>query len=343
VFGGRYAAQAASEVGQVAGAGLIAAYSRDQERQADRVGQDMAARAGWDPAAMSSFLRTLDRHTRLDRPAGRRPSFLDSHPMTPERVDATAAFAQTLPRRGGTASALDRAGFLAKLEGLVVGDDPAGGVLDGDRFLHPELDFHLRLPADWRVENSRTGLGALAPRGDALVTLELQGERTDPAAAARAFFQANRLRPAEERPLQVGDLAAYRAVAAATMGGGRVVLHLTWIAHRERVFRLTGIAAPGAYEARAPRFDETARSFGPLSAKERKSIHVRRLHTATARGAETLAELGARAGNTWSVAETAVVNGMAGSTGTTEPAGGAPLVAGQLLKVAVAEPYARRD
>ena len=45
VLGGAGAAQAASQLGQVAGAGLIASYGRDQERQADEVGQKMAADA----------------------------------------------------------------------------------------------------------------------------------------------------------------------------------------------------------------------------------------------------------------------------------------------------------
>ncbi|NNL84274.1 MAG: M48 family metalloprotease, partial [Myxococcales bacterium] len=37
----------------------IAAYSRDQERAADRMGQKITARAGYDPAAMVTFLKRL--------------------------------------------------------------------------------------------------------------------------------------------------------------------------------------------------------------------------------------------------------------------------------------------
>ena len=54
--GGESAAQGAAQIGQVAGAGWIASYGRDQERQADEVGQKLAAQAGWDPAAMAKFL-----------------------------------------------------------------------------------------------------------------------------------------------------------------------------------------------------------------------------------------------------------------------------------------------
>ncbi len=34
---------------------LFSPYSRSQETEADRVGQEMAAKAGWDPAALSAF------------------------------------------------------------------------------------------------------------------------------------------------------------------------------------------------------------------------------------------------------------------------------------------------
>ena len=57
----RAAASAASQLGQVAGAGLIASYGRDQERQSDEVGQRMAKAAGYDPGGMATFLGALDR------------------------------------------------------------------------------------------------------------------------------------------------------------------------------------------------------------------------------------------------------------------------------------------
>ena len=37
----------------------LAAYSRDHERAADRGGQEIAAQAGYDPAALSEFLKQV--------------------------------------------------------------------------------------------------------------------------------------------------------------------------------------------------------------------------------------------------------------------------------------------
>ncbi len=77
---------------------ILAPYSRDQEREADRVGQGLAAAAGWDPAGLPAFLKTLSREEDLSGGGPRRPSFLDSHPATPERVAATAEHARELAR-----------------------------------------------------------------------------------------------------------------------------------------------------------------------------------------------------------------------------------------------------
>src|SRR6185436_7271053 len=108
--------------GELATDALLAPYSRDQEREADRVGQEIAARAGWDPAGLGRALVTLERVDALGKDAKkRRPSFLDSHPSTPERARTTAAFAATLVRGEAAPIAAPPTRFLELLDGLVVG------------------------------------------------------------------------------------------------------------------------------------------------------------------------------------------------------------------------------
>ena len=91
IVGGGEAAAMAGVASQAAGAGIIAAYSREQEHDADRLGQELAVRAGWDPSGMATFLRSLENETRLREGATRLPSYFDSHPATPDRAANTAA------------------------------------------------------------------------------------------------------------------------------------------------------------------------------------------------------------------------------------------------------------
>src|SRR5205823_2494370 len=85
-------------IGGLASGAVLAPFSRDQEREADRVGQQLSAAAGWDPGAMSSFLKTLEREEGLGGNRPRRFAFLATHPSTPERIANTASYARALQR-----------------------------------------------------------------------------------------------------------------------------------------------------------------------------------------------------------------------------------------------------
>jgi predicted Zn-dependent protease len=328
--GGGQAAEAVAQLGQVGGAGYIASYGREQERQSDEVGQKIAAQSGWDPSAMARFLDTLEREAALRTGAQRRASFLDSHPVTRERVESTAARARTLEVAPARPMARSREDFFSRLEGILLGPDPAHGIFRGALFLHPDLDFALEFPRDWPTQNSREAVAARSPSGDAVILLELQGPSGDPAAAARAFAQQNQLVLQDGRPARLGGWSAYHAAALVQGQQGAVALDLTWIAHPRGMFRLRGMSSAQAFAARAPAFLDTARSFRPVSRAERGSVTEHRLRVVVARRGESLAGLSRRTGNAWSLQETAVANGL-------EPE--ALLAEGTPVKIAVELPY----
>jgi predicted Zn-dependent protease len=329
VAAGGQAAQAVSQLGQVAGAGLIASYGRDQERQADQVGQELAAGSGWDPGAVSNFFVTLERQTKLEH-GERLPSFFDSHPMTSERAQTTAARARSLSVTPAAPIAATQSAFLGKFEDLLVGPDPGQGVVRGRRFLHPGLDLVLDFPSGWEVQNTASAVGAGSPERDAVVMLEMQSAPGSPRAAGAKFAQANRLSLQETSDEGVGGMDAFHALALANTQQGPMVLDLTWIAHPKAVLRLTGFTPQSRYRANAAALSGVGRSVRRLTSAERGGITERRLRVVEARAGETLSALSARSGNAWSLDETSVANGLA-----REPR----LDGGQLVKVAVEVPY----
>jgi predicted Zn-dependent protease len=60
-------------------------YTRDHEREADRVGLTLLERAGFDTRSMASFFERLLRANRLNELKGA-PSYLRTHPLTTERI-----------------------------------------------------------------------------------------------------------------------------------------------------------------------------------------------------------------------------------------------------------------
>jgi len=101
--------------------GQVSAYSREQEREADRLGQGLSGVAGFDPQGMADFLRDLDYTERLRLGHSRMPGYLDTHPTTGERVAAAATRAQSVSWKRQPPIAGGHNAYLRRLDGLVVG------------------------------------------------------------------------------------------------------------------------------------------------------------------------------------------------------------------------------
>ena len=331
VIGGGQAAQAVGQMGQTAGAGLIASYGRDQEHEADKLGQDYASRAGADPSSMSDFLRTLERATSTERGEQRGPSFLDTHPSTPERISLTESNAKGLRFQPKTGVATSRNDFLRRLDGLVVGQNAEEGVVEGSRVLHPGLGFQIRFPEEWQIMNARSAVLAAAPNRDAAIVLELDAPARTPRDAAARFAQQNNLQIAEAGAVQLGNLDGYRTLAVIPSQRGPMAADLTWIAFRGQMYRLTGLANGNTYRGWQGAFASVARSFRELTPAELRGIREQRLRIVSARGGETLDRLVTRSGSSWKPEEVAVANALPTNVRLSE---------GQLVKVAVPEPWA---
>lgn len=318
-------------VGSLASEAISAPYSRSQESDADRIGQQMAAAAGYDPAALARALDTLGQEEVLTRGSARRASWFDSHPASAERAQESVSFARTLTRAGGSPIAATRGDFVARFDGLVIGDPAAKGVFAGRTFLHPELDFHLRFPEGWKTENSPSAILATAKPGDAAVIVRIVADGDDPMAGARALeARANAPVVREAKAVTVGGRPAARAELRARTDDGPVSAYLTWIAHQGRVYEIAGISSPARAAALRGVFDDVCESFGPLAASERASIREDRLRLVTARAGDTAQALAERAGSSWSPSYVAMANRLAAS---------APMHGGERIKVAVTEPY----
>lgn len=306
----------------------LAAYSRDQERESDRLGQGLSALSGYDPEGMATFMRDLDYLERLQFGYSRLPGFFDTHPVSSERVTTAAARSRTIQWSRVEPIAGDRSAYLRRVEGLTVGPSASQGVIQGSRFLHPDMGFSMRFPDGWDVINTPQAVGAISPRRDAQTFLQHQGLGRDPQLSAEEFLaQAGRqLKISEVAPIKIGGLDAFRAVGRAS--GVHVIL--TWIAFDSSIYRVTAASPTKSYDAA---FMNTARSFRALTPEQRASIQELRLRIAIAREGESLGQLSSRTGNRWNVQQTAIMNDLFATT---------PLSQGQLVKVALAEAYPPR-
>ena len=325
--------QVVAGTGQLPAALVMAKYSRAQEEEADRLGQEYAAAEGWDPAALASCMDALTREQELE--GGRDPnrqSFFDTHPTTPDRARDGRAYAATLTVAPANRIAVDRAAFLGHLDGLVVGESARAGVFLDHRFVHPELEFALSFPKGWLYGNAPIAVVAQPQDQSALLALQVAAEGDDPAAVAdRVEAEV----PLYERSgvKRINGLPAVTALAQVSDDGQEILVSLTWIAKDGLVYQVLGAAPSSRWNAHRATFEATANSFRPISEAELRELRENRLRLATARQGETLQQLATRAGSEWSAGKIGVANAMA----TEERLSG-----GELVKISRREPYRRR-
>ena len=77
-------------------------YTREHEREADRVGLSILDSAGFDARAMTAFFTTLQRGTRFTE--GAAPSFLRTHPLNAERIADVSNRVEAMPYKQVTDS-----------------------------------------------------------------------------------------------------------------------------------------------------------------------------------------------------------------------------------------------
>jgi predicted Zn-dependent protease len=313
----------------------LASYSREMEREADEGGQILCAAAGYDPMAMSTFLTSLGAAERLTQGYSRGPSFFDTHPGTVERAASNAVRSHEIRWKRDPALGDPRAALLHHTDGMAVGQRPEAGMFEGDRFLHPVLGFSLRFPSGWKQSNSNRAVGAMAPRGDAIIYLAGDAPAGPADQVADAWVareqEQTRLEVTDASPLKIAGIDAWRIEASARGASGTVLANITFIPFHDATYRITG-AAPSMVASRYQAvMRNTARSFRALSDAELRALVVTRLRVAEARPGETLAAIGTRAGSAWSVQEMAVYNGVFVDH---------RFAGGELVKVLRSEPYA---
>jgi predicted Zn-dependent protease len=145
-------------------------FSRDQEYQADTLGIRYLTAAGYDPLASSSMLAALGRSSALEaRVQGNSnrstPEWAQTHPLNENRTRQAAASAQRTGRAG--TGLRNRDAFLAQLDGVIVDDDPAQGIIDGRSFTHPDLRLQFFVPAGYQMQNSSRAVTIAGSAGQA--------------------------------------------------------------------------------------------------------------------------------------------------------------------------------
>ena len=318
----------------VLGSAYIAQHSKSDEFEADRGGLDLSALAGYDPAALANILVRLEQYAEIQSGEKRIPGFFDTHPSTTDRADQIVAYAEQLSWTPQQRVSRNTADHLKRLNGMLIGENPAAGVFIGRKFLHPDLRFSMTMPKGWRGINTRQAVAVLSPDEEAALILSIVEEGNDPQKPALEFVASLQkefgITPSESATIKVGSIPAYSVIYLDSRGEKPMHLQTLWLAYRNLIYRFVGLG-PKRYQKI---LGNSAVSFRPLYEKEKAAIKEIRLKIVKARSGETLSQLSKRNNSIWDAKTTAVVNGIAANQ---------RLKKGQLIKIAIQQSYSGKN
>ena len=307
---------------------LTLQFSRGQETQADNLGIQYLRSAGYDPRAMGTVLQSLANQNALDArlmgsASNRVPEWASTHPDPASRVRAALARAST-----ATAGITNRDTFLTRIDGLMYGDDPKQGVVEGNRFTHPDLRLSFQAPNGFYVMNGTrsVSIGGQSGKGEfstAAYNGNLEGYVRSVFGALGGQNQAQIPISQLERTSVNGIPAAY-GIARVASGGSQVdVVVFAYEFSNSQAFHFVTISQAG----QSATFDPMFRSMRRISAGEAAAIKPRRIDIVTARSGDTVRSLAGRmAYSDYQLERFLVLNGLSAN---------ATLSAGQKLKVVV--------
>ncbi|MEO1019894.1 MAG: M48 family metalloprotease [Pseudomonadota bacterium] len=305
---------------------LTLSFSRSQEREADDLGIQYLTRAGYDPRAMSTVLASLAAQNSLDaRLQGRNatvPEWASTHPDPAGRVQTTMTKARSLP--GGVTN---RDTFLSRIDGLLYGDDPEQGVIEGSRFIHPELRLSFTAPQGFYMVNGTRAVSINGQGGQAQLTLAPYAGDLD--SYVRQQFSAlggqnSNLAPSTIERTTVNGLRAAYGAARVNNGGSQVdVIVFAYEFSGDRAYHFAAITPAG----RGNTFNSMFQSMRRISQSEANNVIPKRIDVVTVRSGDTISSLSRRMAYSQAQEERFRVLNALGSNDR--------LVAGQKVKLVV--------
>ena len=274
---------------------LTLKFSRTQENEADRLGIEYLRRAGYDPRAMSTVLASLAAQNALSArlmgaQENRVPEWASTHPDPAARVSTTLRLAGANP--GGV---LNRDVFLNSINGLIYGDDPKEGIIDGRAFTHPVERFKFEAPQGFFLVNGTTAVSISGQSGKGQLTLAQFGGDLD--AYVRSVFatlaQQNKvtITPGQVQRTTVNGIPAAYSIARVNQSSGAIdVTVFAYQMEANKAFHFMTLTQAG----RSGVFDSMFTSMRRISATEAGSIRPRKLAVVMARSGDTVQSLAAR-------------------------------------------------
>ncbi|WP_066553130.1 M48 family metalloprotease [Croceicoccus bisphenolivorans] len=293
LFGNSQIGQLGQQIAMQGSQLLTLKYSRSQETQADDLGIAYLSNAGYDPRAMATVLQSLAQQNALDAQmmgsSNQVPEWASTHPDPAGRYSRALSVAEGKP---GNVTNKDT--FLTKIDGMMYGDDPKQGVVEGDTFTHPVLRFEFKAPSGFFMINGTSAVSISGQSGKGQLTgAAYNGDM-------RAYIQNafNGLTGGQQQitdytvqSTTVNGIPASYATARVNSGNGSVdVTIFAYEFSKTQAFHFVTITQAG----NAAVFNSMYSSMRRISTTEAAAVKPRKVSVYTVRSGDTLQSVAAK-------------------------------------------------
>jgi len=298
LMGGMIASEKFREFGQYAMQGmelLFLKFSRDNEREADRLGVEYSSKIGFDANKMADFFNVLNKMS-MGSEQGGVPTFMSTHPDPGDRYNAvkynTKIWQDSLKYGDWAVNADD---YLKMIDGLVYGEDPRQGFVEANMFYHPEMKFKYPVPPGWQLLNSPMQVQMAPKDGSAMMVFMMAAQKTLEEAAQKNISDLN-LTILDSKRVTVNGFQGVAAISQQVSqnqqtGTQQIIKVMSYLIQvNDAIFIFHGVSDDANFNSYYRLFESTMNNFDRLTDPSKLNVKPKRIKVVQAPAAGTLAQ-----------------------------------------------------
>jgi len=295
LIGGMIASEKFAQYAQYAMEGmqlLFLRFSRDDEREADRLGVEYSSKMGYDAHKMADFFKVLDKMS-LSEGEGGIPTFMSTHPDPGDRYTSVNEKASAWQAKLKFSEwKVNQDSYLQLINGIVYGEDPRQGYTEGNIFFHPVLKFKFPYPSGWKLQNTPLQVTIVPGDNNALMLFTLSKQNTLDAAADSTIAQIG-LTVQERRKATVNGLPAIITLSkqqAQDQSGGAVQSNMVlsyFINYNSVNYVFHGVSSEADFQTYRNWFESTMSGFSRLTEASKINVKPKKIQVVKVQRAGT--------------------------------------------------------
>ena len=275
--------------------GVIAAFSRSEELEADQLGRRYTMKTGYDPLASSKFLSRLAALTKLSSDTNKDllSSIFSTHPRTEDRINQ----AKNLNIDNEKQFLSNRKRYLAAIRNITYGKSSKNGIVKNNKFMHLHLDIAFSVPSTYMLENNKSSVIARKKNKEAVLIFD--GIKSEPDLSLLDLVESNigRSRTQLIEELKIFDKPAIivkdkKSALFEDKNYLRSIVLIRW--DNSRIWRFNILTDQNSDNSNYKELINSVLNFHKLSKEEKIMASPRKINIHVANRGDTLSSLAER-------------------------------------------------